>query len=282
MIEVKDLCYAYNNGTFFQVLANDHINFTISDGDIVGVVGETGSGKSTLLKQLAGILKPSYGKILIDGYEPDDLKNKFRVGMVFQYPEHQLFANTVYEDIAFGPKNLDQKNCEINRAVGEALNFVGLEDSILKKSPFELSGGEKRRVAIAGVIAMKPKILILDEPTVGLDLKSRKQIIYHLKKYHNEKNVTVFMVSHNMNDISTLCNKVLILKSGRVKRFCDTFELFFNTENLEDYGLKLPNIVEIVKELRLKGHNIDTDVKNVDDLLYEILKLFGGNIKNVV
>ena len=282
MIEVKNLCYTYNNGTCFKVLANDHINFKIDDGDIVGIVGETGSGKSTLLKQLAEILKPSSGKILIDGHEINDLKNKFSIGMVFQYPEHQLFANTVYEDIAFGPKNLGLEVDSINQIVNDAINFVGLEDTILKKSPFELSGGEKRRVAIAGVIAMKPKILILDEPTVGLDLKSRRQIISQLKKYHIEKKVTILMTSHNMNDISELCNKALVLKDGKLKKFCNTFELFFNTENLKDYGLNLPPIIELAKELRLRGHNISTNVKNVDDLLNEVLKLFGGNKKDVI
>ena len=275
MFEIKHLSYIYNKETAFKVVANDDINLSINDGEVVGIVGETGSGKSTFLKLLSGILKPFSGQILVDGKIIDF--NNFTVGMVFQYPEHQLFAGTVYDDIAFGPRNLRKTKEETNLIVNKAIKFVDLPSKILIESPFNLSGGEKRRVAIAGVVAMEPKVLILDEPTASLDLKSRNLLIKQLKDYHKEKGTTIILVSHDMNDIIDLCDRVILMKAGKVEKYLNTMDFFYKTENLNSFGIKIPPIIEIVKILKNKGYKISSNIKNVEEAEKEILKLIGGN-----
>lgn len=269
MIEIENLYYIYNYKTNLQFVANSDINLFINSGEVVGLVGATGSGKSTFLKQIAGILKPTKGKIKI--------KNESKVGFVFQKPENQLFADTVYDDIAFGPLNKGISKDDLDLIVKRSIEFVGLKDDILKKSPFDLSGGEKRRVAIAGIIAMKPEILILDEPTAGLDLKSKRLLIGQLKNYQKEKNTTMIIVSHDMDDILNLCDKVIVMQEGRVIEFLTTKELFFENKNIEDYKLELPHTVKIARRLKSLGYEISCDIKNINDLEKEILSFFGGN-----
>lgn len=278
MLEVKNLCYTYNSGTDFQTLANDNISLRVPSGEILGIVGETGSGKSTFVKQLSGLLRPLSGEVLLNGKPLDSKKNKFAVGMVFQQPEHQLFADTVYDDIAFGPLNMRRTGATLDNLIYSSLEFVNLPKTILNNSPFELSGGEKKRVAIAGVIAMNPKVLILDEPTSNLDVGSRNALIGQLKNYHKEKNPTIIIVSHNMKDVLELCDRVALMYQGKLVTVCDTIDFFWDFDNLKNYGIEVPQIIKIMKALREKGYKVSKKVKNVDEAEREILKLLGGNI----
>ena len=277
ILETQNLSYIYSENTPFQVTAIDDINISIEEGEFIGIIGHTGSGKSTLVQQLNGILKPSSGKILYDGQDIHSSKEftrsvRFNVGLCFQYPEYQLFESTVYDDIAFGPKNMGLNKDEIDHNVLEAAEFVGVKPDMLKKSPFDLSGGEKRRVAIAGVMAMKPKVLILDEPTAGLDPKGRKTVEEMIKNYRAVTGSTVIVVSHSMEDIAKCASKVLVMNKGRVEMFDKVTTVFSNIERLVEIGLDAPAITKIFLELKNKGYDIRTDIYSVEKAKEELLR----------
>ncbi|MEG0771343.1 MAG: energy-coupling factor transporter ATPase [Clostridia bacterium] len=274
IIKLTDLNYIYSPGTPFEWQALKNINIEIEKGEFLGIIGHTGSGKSTLISHLNGILKPTTGKILIDGEDIWNLKDKknirFKVGLVFQYPEYQLFEETIYKDIAFGPYNMGLSKEEVHERVLYSLKFVGLDESILEKSPFEISGGQKRRVAIAGVIAMKPQILILDEPTAGLDPRGRDEILMNIKEYHKAEGRTVILVSHSMEDIAKTVNKVLVMNKSEVFMFDTVAKIFERASELYDVGLAIPQITRIFLDLKNKGYDVDTSIFNIEDALKEI------------
>lgn len=277
-IKVKNLKYIYNQGMNGETLALDDVSFEIFDGEIVGVIGHTGSGKSTLLQHLNALLKPTSGEIFVDGKEitSGDIKLadiRKKVGLVFQYPEYQLFEETVEKDVGFGPKNLGLSEKEIKRRVIESLNLVGLDyDLVAKKSPFVLSGGIKRKVAIAGVIAMNPSTLILDEPCAGLDPKSHREFIQMLKNIHNKTNKTIIIVSHNMADIAELSSKILVLDKGKIIMQGEPKDVFAHEDKLKKIGLDIPPISKVMKEISEKIPEIDSNVFTVDEAVKEILK----------
>ena len=269
IIKSEDLTYVYGEGTPFQKTAVDKVNIEIEEGEFVGVIGHTGSGKSTLIQHFNGLLKPTSGKIFIDGEElwTDKAKLRqirFKVGLVFQYPEYQLFEETVYKDIAFGPKNMGLSEDEIDKRVRETARLVGLKEETLEKSPFDLSGGQKRRVAIAGVMAMEPKVLILDEPTAGLDPKGRDRILSQIKEYHKEKGSTVLLVSHSMEDVAKNVSKILVMNDSRLFCYQDTVEVFKRAEEITKMGLAVPQITRIFNRLRQSGIDIRDDIYTVD------------------
>ncbi|MBQ5320878.1 MAG: energy-coupling factor transporter ATPase [Oscillospiraceae bacterium] len=278
VIEVKDLTFSYNSlGTTHTAIEN--VNLKIEKGELVGIIGHTGSGKSTLIQHLNGLLKPNSGTVLIDGEdifskECDLRKIRFKVGLVFQYPEYQLFEETVYNDIAFGPKNMGLSPDEIDKRVKEAAAFTGVED-YLNKSPFDLSGGQKRRVAIAGVIAMDPEILILDEPAAGLDPKGRDKILGQIKKYQREKGNTVLLVSHSMEDIAKLATKVLVMADGKVEAYDIPEKIFADTERIEKIGLAVPQITEVFEILKKNGIEIKESIFSVEYAKKVLLSLIG-------
>lgn len=267
ILQVKNLSYVYSAGTPFEHKALDNISFSLNAGEFVGVIGHTGSGKSTLMQQLNGLLKPTSGQILLNG---DDIwKDKaftrsvrFRVGLVFQYPEYQLFEETVYKDIAFGPKNMGLSEQEIDRRVREAAGFVGIKPEQLEVSPFDLSGGQKRRVAIAGVIAMEPEILILDEPTAGLDPVGRAEILENIQRYRKAKNATILMVSHSMEDVARLTDRLLVLNGSCLAMDGTPDEVFSHASELVEMGLGVPQITRVFLKLQQMG----LDVPNVYSL----------------
>lgn len=267
ILQVKNLSYVYSTGTPFEHKALDNISFSLNAGEFVGVIGHTGSGKSTLMQQLNGLLKPTSGQILLNG---DDIwKDKaftrsvrFRVGLVFQYPEYQLFEETVYKDIAFGPKNMGLSEQEIDRRVREAAGFVGIKPEQLEVSPFDLSGGQKRRVAIAGVIAMEPEILILDEPTAGLDPVGRAEILENIQRYRKAKNATILMVSHSMEDVARLTDRLLVLNGSCLAMDGTPDEVFSHASELVEMGLGVPQITRVFLKLQQMG----LDVPNVYSL----------------
>ncbi|MDQ5983433.1 MAG: energy-coupling factor transporter ATPase [Eubacteriales bacterium SKADARSKE-1] len=280
ILEVKNLSFIYGVGTTFQKTAVDNINLSFEKGEFIGIIGHTGSGKSTFIKQLNGLLRPSSGEVLLNGENIWRNSKKirdvrFKVGMVFQYPEYQLFADTVYKDIAFGPENMGLNSEEINKKVLAAVDFVGLSHEILEKSPFEISGGEKRRTAIAGVIAMDPEVLILDEPTAGLDPRGRELLLSQIKTYHSKRKNTVILVSHNMEDIAKTADKVVVLANGKAEMFDITREVFKNSESLERVGLKVPQITEIMEKLKNKGYDINPGILTVTEAENEILRILG-------
>ena len=258
ILEVKNLNYIYSIGTPFQHQALDNVNFAVYPGEFIGIIGHTGSGKSTLMQHLNGLLKPTSGKVLLDGADIWSDKKltrqaRFRVGLVFQYPEYQLFEETVYKDIAFGPKNMGLSKEEIDRRVREAASFVGLTDSQLEASPFDLSGGQKRRVAIAGVIAMEPEVLILDEPTAGLDPAGRAEILRNIESYRQAKNATIMMVSHSMNDVALLTDRLLVMNGAHLAMDGTPNEVFTHAWDLVDMGLDIPEVTRVFLELRKLG-----------------------------
>ena len=258
ILQVQDLTHTYSAGTPFEHTALEHINFTVHRGEFIGIIGHTGSGKSTLMQHLNGLLKPSSGRILLDGKDIWADKKltrqaRFRVGLVFQYPEYQLFEETVYKDIAFGPKNMGLSKEEIDRRVRQAADFVGLTEQQLQVSPFDLSGGQKRRVAIAGVIAMEPEVLILDEPTAGLDPVGREEILTNIQRYRQAKNATIMMVSHSMNDVARLSDRLLVLSGAHIAMNGTPDEVFRRAEELEKIGLDIPEITRIFMRLRGLG-----------------------------
>ncbi len=270
IIETQNLTYVYGEGTPFKKVAVDNVNLKIAEGELVGVIGHTGSGKSTLIQHFNALLKPTDGKIFIDGEQInwDDKKSlrviRFKVGLVFQYPEYQLFEDTVYKDISFGPKNMGLSEEEIDRRVRDTARLVGIDENMLMKSPFDLSGGQKRRVAIAGVMAMEPKVLILDEPTAGLDPKGRETILSMIREYHKEKKNTVMLVSHSMEDVAKNATKILVMNKGRLFCYDDTKSVFARAKELKAMGLSVPQITNVFNKLKERGIKISDDVYTVE------------------
>lgn len=281
ILEVKNLTYIYSAGTPFEHKALDDISFSVERGEFIGIIGHTGSGKSTLMQQLNGLLKPTSGTVLLDGQDIWSDKKltrqaRFRVGLVFQYPEYQLFEETVYKDIAFGPKNMGLSAEEVDRRVREAAGFVGLTEQQLEVSPFDLSGGQKRRVAIAGVIAMEPEVLILDEPTAGLDPVGRSEILGNIQAYRKAKNATIMMVSHSMEDVARLTDRLLVMNGSKLAMDAPPAQVFTHAEELTQMGLNIPQVTQVFLELKKLG----LDVKNVytiEQAAAEIRRLKGGN-----
>ena len=268
MIRVEHLSYVYNPGMPTQVTALDDVSFTVEQGDFVGVIGATGSGKSTLIAHLNGLNKPTSGKVWVDGRDlwadPAKIREfRFLTGLVFQYPEYQLFEETCYKDIAFGPKNMGLDEAEVDRRVKEAARFVGLDDALLARSPFELSGGQKRRVAVAGVLAMRPRILVLDEPAAGLDPEGRDEILGEIKQYHKQTGTTVLLVSHSMEDIAKYANRVLVMADKKVALYDTVERVFARAEELLALGLSVPQVTKIFLKLREMGLDLPTDVYTV-------------------
>lgn len=268
MIRVEHLSYVYNPGLPTQVTALEDVSFTVEQGDFVGVIGATGSGKSTLISHLNGLNKPTSGKVWVDGRDlwadPAKIREfRFLTGLVFQYPEYQLFEETCYKDIAFGPKNMGLDEAEVDRRVREAARFVGLDDTLLARSPFELSGGQKRRVAVAGVLAMRPRILVLDEPAAGLDPEGRDEILGEIKQYHKQTGTTVLLVSHSMEDIAKYANRVLVMADKKVAMYDTVERVFARAEELLALGLSVPQVTKIFLKLREMGLDLPTDVYTV-------------------
>lgn len=279
IIKTENLTHVYSKGTPFEKTAVDNVNIEIEKGEMVGVIGHTGSGKSTLIQHLNGLLKPESGKIFIDGKdiwegEKSELRAiRFKVGLVFQYPEYQLFEETVYKDIAFGPKNMGLSTDEIDRRIHEIIRIVGLKEETLQKSPFELSGGQKRRVAIAGVMAMEPEVLILDEPTAGLDPKGRDRILGQIKEYHKSKGNTVLLVSHSMEDVAKHSTKILVMNNAQLFCYEDTAKVFSRAEEISKMGLAVPQITRVFNRLKQAGIAIEQDVYTVEYGKKILLKL---------
>lgn len=278
ILETKQLTYIYGAGTPFEKTAVREVNLSINEGEFIGVIGHTGSGKSTLVQMLNGLLRPSSGEILLGGTniweQPKKIRDvRFKVGMVFQYPEHQLFEETVSRDIAFGPKNMGLSEQEIQDRVQAAAKFVGLKEELLEKSPFELSGGEKRRAAIAGVIAMDPDVLILDEPTAGLDPRGRDVLLSQIMNYHKQRKNTVLLVSHSMEDIARIADRVLVMNDAGVAMMDETRRIFARGRELEQMGLRLPQITSIMSRLQEKGYPVAPGVLTVEQGLRELMQL---------
>ncbi len=267
-IKTENLTYTYGIGTPFEKTAINNVNIEIQPGSLVGIIGHTGSGKSTLIQHFNGLLKPTSGKIYIDGEDIWESKKKigdvrFKVGLVFQYPEYQIFEDTVGKDIAFGPKNMGLDNEQVEKRVTQALENVGLPLSYLERSPFELSGGEKRRVAIAGVMAMQPEVLILDEPTAGLDPKGRDMVFSLIKDYHKKTQCTVLLVSHSMEDIAKYADKLLVMNNSEVFCYDQTVSVFKKSEEIQNMGLDVPQITRVFNELKRRGIDIGEEIYTV-------------------
>lgn len=280
ILEIKNLTYTYSAGTPFEHIALDNISFQVNRGEFIGIIGHTGSGKSTLMQQLNGLLKPTAGTVMLDGKDIwSDKKltrqTRFRVGLVFQYPEYQLFEETVYQDIAFGPRNMGLDEKEIDRRVREAAGFVGLSEQQLSVSPFDLSGGQKRRVAIAGVIAMEPEVLILDEPTAGLDPVGRADILGNIQSYRKAKNATIMMVSHSMEDVARLTDRLLVLNGSKLAMQGSPVEVFAHAEQLKQMGLSIPQVTQIFLHLRDLGLKVD-NVYTIDQAVKVLKQLKEG------
>ena len=272
VLELKNLSYVYGTGTPFEKTAVNNLSLSIEKGEFIGIMGHTGSGKSTLVQMLNGLMKPTSGQVLLDGEDiwanPKDIRKiRFKVGMVFQYPEYQLFEETVAKEIAFGPTNMGKSGAELEKAVNDAARFTGLKDELLEKSPFDLSGGEKRRAAIAGVIAMNPEVLVLDEPTAGLDPMGRDVLLSQIVQYHKERKNTVILVSHSMEDIARVADKIIVMNKSNLVMFDKTKEVFSKGRELEKIGLRVPQITKIMLELREKGFNIPEGILTVDEAM---------------
>ncbi len=283
ILELKNLSFVYGLKTPFEKKAVDNVSLTINRGEFIGVIGHTGSGKSTLVQMLNGLIKPTDGQVLFDGEDiwknPKDIRKiRFKVGMVFQYPEYQLFEETVYKDIAFGPLNMGKNADEIDNAVRRAAEFTGLGLNLLQKSPFELSGGEKRRAAIAGVIAMDPEVLVLDEPTAGLDPVGRDVLLSQIVQYHKNRSNTVILVSHSMEDIARVADKIIVMNKSHLVMFDKTREVFSRGRDLEKIGLRVPQVTKIMLELKEQGFELPDSVLTVDEAfsaLSDLLKKEG-------
>lgn len=278
ILETKNLSYVYSDGTPFRVTAINNVNISIEKGEFVGIIGHTGSGKSTLVQHLNGLLTPSSGEVLLDGKNINESKitriqARFKVGLCFQYPEYQLFESTVYKDISFGPKNMGLSEDEIDNRVKKAADFVGLKPDMLNKSPFDLSGGEKRRVAIAGVMAMEPEILILDEPSAGLDPRGRDMIAEMISSYRKTTGSTVIIVSHSMEDVAKSADKVLVMNKSEVEMFGTVNEVFSKVERLADIGLNVPQLTQIFLNLKHNGLAVRTDIYTIKNAEVELLRL---------
>ncbi|EYE87727.1 cobalt ABC transporter ATP-binding protein [Fervidicella metallireducens AeB] len=284
-IKIENLTYKYMIGTPFEKTALNDVSLEIKKGEFIGLIGHTGSGKSTLIQQLNGLLKPTSGEIYIDGEsitsKGANLKQiRQKVGLVFQYPEHQLFEETVYKDIAFGPKNLGLTDDEIEKRIKRAMKVVSLDyDKYKDRSPFDLSGGQRRRVAIAGVLAMEPEVLILDEPTAGLDPRGRDEILYEIKNLHKEYKMTIILVSHSMEDVAKLADRLIVMYKGKNILSGTPKEVFTHVETLENIGLAVPQVTYVVKRLREKGFDIREDVITVDEAKQELLKVIRSGKK---
>ena len=281
ILETRDLTFEYSSGTPFAHTALDRVNIAIRQGEFLGIIGHTGSGKSTLIQLLNGLLRPTAGQVLLDGKdiwaEPKKIRQvRFRVGMVFQYPEYQLFEETVLKDIMFGPKNqgLDDRAAEARAR--EAARFTGLKEEHLEKSPFELSGGQKRRAAIAGVLAMDPDVLILDEPTAGLDPRGRDVLLSQITDYHRERHNTVLLVSHSMEDIGRTADRLLVMNRGKVAYLDETRKVFSHGAELEEMGLRVPQVTKIMQELRRLGVPADPATLTVDEAIRQLLPVLRG------
>ena len=262
VLQIKNLHHVYSAGTPFEHIALNDVSFSVEPGEFIGIIGHTGSGKSTLMQHMNGLLKPTSGSILLDGKDIWSDKKftrqcRFRVGLVFQYPEYQLFEETVYKDIAFGPKNMGLDKGEIDRRVREAAGFVGLTEAQLEVSPFELSGGQKRRVAIAGVIAMEPEVLILDEPTAGLDPEGREEIFSNINAYRKAKNATIMMVSHSMTDVARMADRLLVMNHACLAMDGTPSEVFARAEELLEMGLDIPDVTRVFLHLQKMGVDVD-------------------------
>ena len=277
-IDIKNLSYTYSKSKFSKVKAIDNINIQIYQGEIISIIGHTGSGKSTLAQLLNGLLKPDSGHILL--YNKDiwkDYKNirdvRFKVGLSFQYPENQLFADTVYDDIAFGPRNKNLPESEIKKYVNESIKFLGLNEQILTKSPFELSAGEKRKIAIAGIISMNPDILILDEPTADLDSFSQKNLFDFILKYNKVKKNVIILITHSMEDAALISDRIIVMDKGRIKAFDNSRNIFSNLKMLEFLDLDIPEVNKILSKLYSYGYNVRKDVMSLNEAENEIIKL---------
>ncbi len=267
-IEIQNVSYRYSQGTNQEVTAIKNINLTIEKGEIIGIIGHTGSGKSTLVSHFNGLLKPTEGKVIVDGTDiwrdKETLRNaRFKVGLCFQYPEYQLFEETVYKDISFGPKNMKLSESEIKERVLKAADFTGIRKDMLEKSPFDLSGGEKRRVAIAGIMAMEPEVLVFDEPAAGLDPAGRKNLIKLIEEYHEQTGSTVIVVSHNMEDIARLAQRIIVIDNGTIAMDGTVKEVFSRGEELKQMGLNVPEITEVFIKLKNMGYDVPLDVYTV-------------------
>ena len=284
VIKTEHFTHTYSQGTSYEQAADSDVNLEIAAGEMIGVIGHTGSGKSTLIRHFNGLLRPTSGKIYVDGEDiwekPKEIRRiRFKVGLVFQYPEYQLFEDTVYKDIAFGPKNMGLSEEEIDRRVKEAALFVGLKPEHMEKSPFELSGGQKRRVAIAGVIAMNPEVLILDEPTAGLDQKGRDRILGQILEYHKEQKNTILLVSHSMEDVAKYTEKVLVMNHSRVAMFDEVEKVFSHSREIEAMGLAVPQVSRVFLSRCEKGWPVPANVYTVEQAktaLETILRQGGG------
>ena len=276
VLELKNLSYVYGTGTPFEKTAVNNLSLSIEKGEFIGIMGHTGSGKSTLVQMLNGLMKPTSGQVLLDGEDiwanPKDIRKiRFKVGMVFQYPEYQLFEETVAKDIAFGPTNMGKSGAELEKAVNDAARFTGLKDELLEKSPFDLSGGEKRRAAIAGVIAMNPEVLVLDEPTAGLDPMGRDVLLSQIVQYHKERKNTVILVSHSMEDIAKYAERLIVVNDGEIAYDDAPKAVFAHYRELEAMGLAAPQITYIMHALKEKGLDVDVTATTVDEAKENIL-----------
>ncbi len=281
ILEVKHLTHTYGVGTPFERSAVEDMSFEVERGEFLGIIGHTGSGKSTLIQHLNGLLKPTSGQILLNGRDiwedPKKIRSvRFQVGLVFQYPEYQLFEETVYKDIAFGPANMGKTGDELDRCVREAAKLVGIRDDQLDKSPFELSGGQKRRVALAGVIAMEPTVLILDEPSAGLDPAGRENLLANIRDIHRNRGTTILMVSHSMDEVAQNVDRILVLKSAHVLMSGTPKEVFARADELLSAGLDVPQVTRVAMRLRQQGLPIDPAVYTVQDLEKELLAVRKG------
>lgn len=278
ILELKNICYTYGMGTPFEKKAVNDVCFSVNKGELIGIIGHTGSGKSTLVQMLNGLMKPTSGQVLLDGVDiwdkPKEIRKiRFKVGMVFQYPEYQLFEETVYKDIAFGPTNKGLSEEEIDKEVRRAARFTGIKDELLDKSPFDLSGGEKRRAAIAGVIAMDPDVLVLDEPTAGLDPMGRDVLLSQIVRYHKERQNTVLLVSHSMEDIARVADRIVVMNKSELVMFDETQKVFARGDELEQIGLRIPQITKIMSLLRKRGVDVPQGILTVDAAVDYLLPL---------
>lgn len=276
ILELKNICYTYGVGTPFEKKAVNDVSFSVNKGELIGIIGHTGSGKSTLVQMLNGLMKPTSGQVLLDGVDiwdkPKEIRKiRFKVGMVFQYPEYQLFEETVYKDISFGPTNKGLSAEEIDKEVRRAARFTGLKDELLDKSPFDLSGGEKRRAAIAGVIAMDPDVLVLDEPTAGLDPMGRDVLLSQIVRYHEERQNTVLLVSHSMEDIARVADRIVVMNKSKLVMFDETQKVFARGDELEKIGLRIPQITKIMSQLRKRGVDVPEGILTVDSAVDYLL-----------
>ena len=278
ILELKNLSFVYGQKTPFEKRAVDNVSLSIEKGEFIGIIGHTGSGKSTLVQMLNGLIQPTEGQVLLDGEDiwqnPKEIRKvRFKVGMVFQYPEYQLFEETVYKDIAFGPTNMGKTEQEIDLAVRKAAEFTDLKPELLQKSPFDLSGGEKRRAAIAGVIAMDPEVLVLDEPTAGLDPMGRDVLLSQIVQYHKKRKNTILLVSHSMEDIARVADRIIVMNESHLVMFDKTREVFSHGRELEKIGLRVPQITKIMLELKEKGYNVPDGILTVDEAFSAVSSL---------